>query len=208
MFKSTEVEEIPFITKEKFMFGNKNLSTRNKSDRNNDRSFFSGLTPWSSSSDLSSFSGFSPFTSLRDEVLDLFDNFTNMIPALGGNVQFIPKIEIKDKGSSYLVSAEVPGMSEKDMNVTIRDNYLILEGEKKEEHKEEKSGNYRSEFSYGSFYRAIPLTDEIDTEKVNARYRNGILEVTVEKRPEAQRKAKKIPISMSKSDSDKQDTKH
>jgi len=148
-----------------------------------------------------------PYSSLRDEVMDVFDNFSSGMSLTSSN-QFVPKIEIKDKGSSYVVSAEVPGMSDKDMNVTIRENCLILEGEKKEEHKEERKGVYRSELNYGSFYRAIPLSDEIDPDKVTAAYKNGILKVTVEKRPESQRKSKKIPISMDKSSEEKIDTKH
>jgi HSP20 family protein len=147
-----------------------------------------GLDPWSN--------GMSPFSSLRDDILDLFDDFSlGMAPAFTNN-EFVPRIEIKDKGNAYLVSAEVPGMNDKDMNVSIRNDNLILEGEKKKEHKEDKKGVYRSELSYGSFYRAIPLTDDIDPEKVSAAYKNGVLTVTVEKLPEAQRHTKKIPIAV------------
>jgi HSP20 family protein len=180
------------------MFGSKSLTSSKKNDR--------PLSPWLPS--LSTWTPtFSPFTNLRDEILDVFDNFNlGMAPTLG--TQFYPRIEIKDKGTSYVIAAEVPGMSEKDMNVTVRDNNLILEGEKKEEHKEEKRGMYRSEFSYGSFYRAIPLSDEIDPDKVSAAYRNGILKVTVEKRPEAQRKSKKIAITVEKSGEEGVETKH
>ena len=138
----------------------------------------------------------SPFSSLRDDIMDLFDDFSlGMAPTLTNN-EFVPKIEIKDKGNAYLVSAEVPGMSDKDMNVSIRDNNLILEGEKREEHKEDKRGFYRSELSYGSFYRSIPLTDDIDPEKVTAAYKNGVLTVTVDILPEAQQHTKKIPIAV------------
>jgi HSP20 family protein len=186
-----------YSNKEKTMFGSKSLVSK-KNDKSMSH-WFSGLTPWNSS--------LTPFSSLRDEILDVFDNFNfGMSPAV--SEQFIPRIEIKDQENSYLIAAEVPGMSDKDMTVTIRDNNLILEGEKKLEHKEEKKGMYRSEFSYGSFYRAIPLTDEVDPEKVSASYRNGILKVTVEKRPEAQRKSKKVPIVTDKSSEEKSDTKH
>jgi HSP20 family protein len=141
----------------------------------------------------------SPFSTFRDDILDLIDDFSSgLTPALGTSLvssEFVPRIEVKDKGNSYIVSAEVPGMSDEDMNVTIKDNNLILEGEKKEEHTEDKGGLYRSEFSYGSFYRVIPLSDDIDPEKVSAAYTNGVLKVTVDKLPEAQRHTKKIPIS-------------
>lgn len=164
------------------MFSNKNLTTTNN---RNDRF----LNPWSQNYD--------PFFSLRDEILDLFDDFTPGMNSLTER-QFVPKIEIEDRDDAYVLSAEVPGMSDKDLNITVRDNNLILEGEKKEEHRENKKGRVRSELSYGSFYRVIPLTEDIDPDKINAHYANGILKVTVEKRPEVHSKVKKIPIQSMK----------
>lgn len=173
------------------MFGNKGLAPTKRNERS--------LTPWLSS--------LGPLTSIRDEILDVFDNFNlGFTPSL--KTDFVPNIEIKDRGNAYVVSAEVPGMSEKDMNVTIRDNILILEGEKKEERKEERKGLYHSEMNYGSFYRTIPLSDEVDPEKITANYRNGILRVSIEKRPEAMRKSKKIPITVEAQGEEKLDTKH
>ncbi len=171
------------------MFGNKSLTTSKKNDR-----FFapwlSSLGPWSNS--------LTPFSTLRDEIMDVFDNF-NLVNIPSPSTSFMPKVEIKDQGTSYLISAEVPGMSDKDMSVTVRDNCLILEGEKKEEHKEDKKGYYRSELNYGSFYRAIPLSEEINPEKISASYKHGVLRVEIEKTPESQRKSKKIPIKIEKS---------
>jgi HSP20 family molecular chaperone IbpA len=104
------------------MFGNKSLTTSKKNDR-----FFapwlSSLGPWSDS--------LTPFSNLRDEIMDVFDNF-NLANMPSPSTSFMPKVEIKDQGTSYLVAAEVPGMTDKDMSVTVRDNCLILEGEKKE----------------------------------------------------------------------------
>ncbi|MGE3611501.1 MAG: Hsp20/alpha crystallin family protein [Bacteriovoracaceae bacterium] len=146
---------------------------------------------------------FSPWSSLRDEMMDFFDRFSRDLSPFSsmnlteGTNFFTPRIEVKDKGNSFLVRAEIPGMSDKDINISVSGNELILEGEKKQESSGEEKGVYHSEFSYGSFYRAIPLTDDADLEKVNATYENGILKVTVAKRPEAERKSKKIPISTS-----------
>lgn len=141
--------------------------------------------------------------SLRDEMMDFFDRFSRELSpfsGLGGLSElpnasyFTPKIEVKDEGKQYLVKAEVPGMSDKDINISLKDNQLILEGEKKQETSGEEKGVYHSEFSYGSFYRSIPLSDDVDTENVNATYKDGILKITVGKKPEAERKSKKIPI--------------
>jgi HSP20 family protein len=173
------------------MFGNKSLTTKKNE---------TALAPW--------FSGLSPLSAFRDDLLDIFDNFNmSMTPTANGG-QFVPRIEVKDLDNSYIISAEVPGMNEKDMHVTVRENFLILEGEKKLEKKEEKKGFFRSELKYGSFYRAIPLTEEINPEKVTASYKNGILKVLVEKQPEAQRKSKRIPISIEGSTGEKPEQKH
>jgi HSP20 family protein len=146
-----------------------------------------------------------PWSALRDDMLDVLENFSQDFAKPFGEVQFIPKIEVKDVGSSYQVFAEIPGMSDKDINVTLKENNLILEGEKKSEYKSEEKGAYHSEFSYGKFYRAIPLSDDIDTEQISASCKNGVLEIDLKKRPEEQRKAKKIEIGKGASKSREKD---
>jgi HSP20 family protein len=108
--------------------------------------------------------------------------------------EYLPKVEIKDNAKSILVSAEVPGMTEKDINVTLRDNVLILEGERKSEASEEKDDYSFSEFSYGSFYRSIPLDEEVNPDSVKASYKDGILKVDLQKVNESSHKSKKIQI--------------
>jgi HSP20 family protein len=143
----------------------------------------------------------SSWSIFRNDLSDLFDRFSQDFdfPTLTGD-HFSPKVELKDIGKSYQVCAEIPGMDEKDISVSLRDNQLIIEGEKKNEFKEEdkKKGFFHSEFSYGRFYRAIPLSDDIDAEKVKADYKNGILNIEVEKLPERANKSKKIQINAGK----------
>jgi HSP20 family protein len=110
--------------------------------------------------------------------------------------EFSPKVELRETDKGYSVRAEIPGISESDVNVTLRENNLILEGEKKTETKKEERGHYFSEFSYGSFYRSIPLEEEVNPDKVKATYRNGILNVELEK-IEGSTGSKKIPIMRS-----------
>lgn len=107
---------------------------------------------------------------------------------------FAPRVEITETDKNILVLAEIPGMKEKDINVTLKENCLIIEGEKKSERKKEEKGYYSSEFSYGSFYRSIPLHNEVDPDKVDATYKNGVLEVTLNKLEESKQKAKRIEI--------------
>jgi HSP20 family protein len=106
---------------------------------------------------------------------------------------FYPRVELRENNQGYTVRAEIPGITENDVNVTLRDNNLILEGEKKSEKRKEEGGHYFSELNYGSFYRSIPLDEEVDPDHVKATYRNGILSVQLEKIQEGHT-AKKIPI--------------
>lgn len=134
------------------------------------------------------------FFALQNEMNDLFEGlnrgfFPSSIKAEG----FMPKLEMKEDEKKYYVSAELPGMKEDDIHVTLKDNALIIEGEKKSEMKKEEKGIYRSEFNYGSFYRAVPLVSEVDAERVAATYKNGVLQVEIEKK-ETSGNARKINI--------------
>lgn len=140
-----------------------------------------------------------PWSFIRDEMWDLFDRFSHDedLPLISSSTQrFVPKIEVKDNDKAYQVCVEVPGMTEKDLNVTLKDNVLVIEGEKKSETKNEdkKKGTYHSEFSYGSFYRAIPLSDDANADEVSASYKDGILVIDVAKRPEKAKASKRIEI--------------
>jgi HSP20 family protein len=154
----------------------------------------------------------SPWTGLSTNLWDVFDRFANdwNIPALTKEEQFMPKIEVKDTGRSYQVRAEVPGMDEKGISLSLKENSLVIEGEKKNEstREDKKKGIFHSEFSYGHFYRSIPLSDDIDSEKVTAHYTNGVLNIEIEKKSESMGRTKKIEIKAGKSDNIQQESKH
>jgi len=135
--------------------------------------------------------------SIQDDFRDLLSRFDEMtdFPPMTVQGQFVPKVDVRDQGNSYLVTAEIPGMTQKDINVSLEQNVLTLEGEKKSEHEDKGKGYWRSEISYGRFYRAIPLNDEIDEGKVEASYRDGVLKVTLGKIEGKERKSKKIEIN-------------
>ncbi len=108
-----------------------------------------------------------------------------------------PAVDIYDSKDSVLVKADIPGMKKQDLEISVEDQTLYLKGEKKEEKKSEdaKKGYVRSERFYGSFRRAIPLGCAIDQGKVSARYRDGVLEVTLPKKEEAKPTQVKIDIA-------------
>jgi len=143
-----------------------------------------------------------PFSRFQDEMNRLFDDFfqgvaprrSDWTRELG---QFEPSVNIHESEKEVRISAEIPGMDQKDIEVELTEGGLSIRGEKKLEHEEEKDGYRTVERSYGSFQRHIPLPPELDTEKANAEYKNGVLNVTVPKRPEAESKKKKIEVKSS-----------
>jgi len=154
----------------------------------------------------------SPWSVFREDLWDVFDRFAKDfdVPGLDSASHFTPKIEVKDLGNTYQICAEVPGMEEKDINVSLKENNLIIEGERKNETKQEdkKKGLFHSEMSYGQFYRSIPLSDDIDTENVNASYKNGLLTVELAKHPGKAVKERKIPIGANKQQNKIESQKH
>lgn len=152
--------------------------------------------------------GLNPLASFRHEMNDFFDRFAREIFP-GEQTSFMPKLEVRDAGAKYELLAELPGMKEEDINISLKENMLILEGEKKSESKREGKGFYRSEISYGSFYRAVPLATDVDPESVSATYKDGILRISLDKVAEVETKTKKISINKSAGATDKNaSTKH
>lgn len=141
-----------------------------------------------------------PFLTLHREMNRLFDEafrgFDTGLPSLGGFTAARaswPSVEISDSEKEICVTAEIPGMDEKDVELLLDDGVLTLRGEKREE-TEDKDRQFSERF-YGRFERRIPLGYEVDEDKVNAAFRNGVLTVTLPKTEHAQAKAKRIAIN-------------
>ena len=96
-----------------------------------------------------------------------------------GKVEWMPQIEVLHNNGQFMVRADLPGLTRDDVNVEITDDLLTISGERKEEKEEKREGFYRSERSYGSFYRQIPLPEGVKTETAAATFRNGVLEITM-----------------------------
>lgn len=117
--------------------------------------------------------------------------------ALGG-VMLDVKVDASEDEKAYHVTVELPGLSEKDVEVTFADNTLTIAGEKKEE-KEVKEENYhRRERSFGSFRRSFTLPAEVDEEKIAASFKDGVMTIDLPKSKSAQKKTKKITIQRGK----------
>jgi HSP20 family protein len=136
----------------------------------------------------------SPFMSLQREIDRLFDDFSRGLPTLTGNdtTALMPNMDVTETDKEIEITAELPGLEEKDVQVNVADNLLTIRGEKKAE-KEQKDKNYRLvERSYGSFERTLELPEGVNADAIKADISKGVLKVTVPKPAPAQ--AKKIDV--------------
>jgi HSP20 family protein len=104
-----------------------------------------------------------------------------------------PAVEVSERAGKMIVSAELPGLNKDDVKVEVTDEAVVIQGERKREHEEHRGGYHRSERSYGSFYRAIPLPEGAKAEEARAQFNNGVLEVSIPV-PEEKRRGREIPI--------------
>jgi HSP20 family protein len=139
----------------------------------------------------------SPFLTLHREVNRLFDDmldrFETGMPSFVGRMSSWPSVEVTASDKEIRVTAELPGMEEKDVDILIDDDVLTIRGEKKAE-TEDKERRF-SERYYGRFERVIPLPFEVEDDKANASFANGVLTITLPKSPKAQEKARRIAIN-------------
>ena len=134
------------------------------------------------------------FMSLQHEIDRLFDDFTRGFPAFstGGAADLLPNLDVTETDKQIEITAELPGLEEKDVQVNLADNILTIRGEKKAE-KEEKDKTYRLVGrSYGSFVRSLELPEGVNADAIKASIEKGVLKVTVPKPTPAQ--VKKIDV--------------
>lgn len=147
-----------------------------------------------------------PFATLQQEVDRLFENFARGMPEVAATTWkaegFAPRIEVAEEKDGLKVTAELPGIDEKDIECTLDEGVLTIRGEKNVERKEEDKarGYYLAERAYGSFYRAIPLPYQVDRGKVEAGFDKGVLTILLPKAAEAKSVERKIAIKSAKSD--------
>jgi HSP20 family protein len=142
-----------------------------------------------------------PFSALRDEMDRMLGRFEQGWPrwpvALGRALEggsMWPELDVHDDADRLTVEVDLPGVDEKDVELTLTDGLLTIKGEKKSQREEKKNNYYVSERSYGSFERSIRLPDTIDESTLEARFDNGVLSILAQKKPEAVKSEKKIEI--------------
>ena len=141
-----------------------------------------------------------PFYSLQREMNNLFDNFLSGFDITprgfyaSGFGTFTPSVDVSENENEIIIRAELPGVEEKDVEITLTADAVTIKGEKKEEKEDKGKDYYYMERSYGSFNRVIPLAVEIESGNATATFKSGILNITIPKSKTAKAKEIKIPI--------------
>ncbi|RPI49550.1 MAG: Hsp20/alpha crystallin family protein [Acidobacteria bacterium] len=135
-----------------------------------------------------------PFGSFWNDPFSLLQRETRRT-ATGAAALWTPQIETFQRGDQFVVRADLPGMRKEDIDIELTDDSLTIEGERREEHEEDREGYYRSERSYGSFYRVVPLPEGAIAETAKAGFDNGVLEVTIQAPPREVSRKRRLEIS-------------
>ncbi|MXI48599.1 Hsp20 family protein [Pseudomonas moraviensis] len=150
-----------------------------------------------------------PLEKLRQQVDHLFEDFnrgSGLSPFGRGlfdveplwrrelHGQSMPAVDISEKDKSYEISAELPGMDQKNIEIKLSNGSLIIKGEKKDNKEEKRKGYHLSERYYGSFERVFTLPKGVDAEKIDASFSKGVLSISLPKKPEAMKADKVVPI--------------
>lgn len=140
--------------------------------------------------------GFSPFSMMRrlsEEMDRAFASSFGIGHGGGQWTSFTPAIDVRERNGNLEICAELPGMSKDDVKVECTDEGILIQGEKKREKESNEGGWHRTERSYGSFYRMVPLPEGADAENAKAEFKDGVLDIRVPIR-EQHRQSRQIPI--------------
>lgn len=148
-----------------------------------------------------------PFETLRREIDRMFDDvaggfwrspFRTMLAEPSGRSELpwvsAPPVDVVEKEGEYQITAELPGLEQKDIQVSCTGSTLTIKGEKKEEKEEKHKDYYLSERHFGAFQRAFSIPQDVDAGKIDAKFKNGVLTLTLPKTAEAKKNEKKIEV--------------
>ncbi len=134
-----------------------------------------------------------PFANISKRFENFFDDFFSDSDSLS-KLDFRPEVDVTEGEKGIYVKADIPGLEQKDINVEIKDNVLTISGEKKYENEEKSEKEHRIERSYGSFSRSFSLPENINREKIKAKYNNGVLKLELPKTKEIKKNTVSINV--------------
>jgi HSP20 family protein len=136
----------------------------------------------------------SPSAFFESNPFGLMRRFAEQMESMWGKGgAWSPAIDVFERDGKLTVHADLPGMNKDDVKVEVVDNQLVIHGERRQQHEEHEGESWRSERSYGSFYRSIPLPENAKMDEARAEFKNGVLEVTMPA-PAEQRRGRQVPI--------------
>jgi HSP20 family protein len=138
---------------------------------------------------------FREVVALQNRMNSLFGNLNSETESALTTASFTPAVDVYEDEKKVVLKLEVPGIEEKDLDVSVENHTLTVKGERKFEKEEKEENFHRIERRYGSFYRAFTLPSTVDTENVAAKYESGVLKLELNKKPEAQPKQIKVNIA-------------
>lgn len=141
---------------------------------------------------------FRGYRDIQDEINRLFNYAIGGVPAESGGIfdgGWAPAVNVLEDKDNVVVTADLPGMTEKDIDVTLLGDSLTIKGEKKHEEKKEEGNYHMFERSYGTFQRTISLPTSVQHDKAKASFKNGVLEIKVPKTEEAKPKQIKVDVN-------------
>lgn len=154
----------------------------------------------------SSYRSASPFNMLQrfaDEVDRVFDDFgfgstRSRLPwrsPLSSQAMWSPDVEVFHRNSELVIHADLPGLTKDEVKVDVTESAVTIQGERHRQHEEEHEGIFRSERSYGSFHRTIPLPEGVIVDQAKATFKDGVLEITMPAPPEQARRGRRLEIA-------------
>jgi HSP20 family protein len=148
------------------------------------------------------------FNRVSEEMDRWFDQFTRgaglsrpsfgwrgLVGSQAGEGTWLPRIEAMQKGDTFVVRADLPGLKKDDVEVELTDEAITIRGERREEYEEERGGYWRSEREYGQFHRSIPLPEGVIAESAQATFRDGVLEITMKAAPAEANRGRRVEIT-------------
>ena len=150
------------------------------------------LTVWKPFGEIAPFRDFERMRRDMDRLWNSFFERGTLRSEEGG--EWLPSLDVAETKNEIVVKAEVPGLEPKDIDISLSDGLLTIKGEKKQEREEKEENYHLVERSYGSFARSIRLPNEVQSDKINASYKNGVLKIVLPKSEEAKKKEIKIKV--------------
>ena len=139
-----------------------------------------------------------PMMNLQQRINDVFEDFFEGMPSRRGEPMFgmgqMPRLDLSETGEEFRITADVPGMTEDDIELTVSDNHLAISGERSHEETAHEEDFVRRERSYGMFHRRVPLPDGIDRDNISATFNNGVLKIEIPKTEEAKSNWRQIEV--------------